>query len=228
MSERELAPRGAGRPLVEAALVLAFFYATALIPLGHSAGGGRLAEAGFYLELLGLGCARILAVLLVAARSEGLRAFGLSRLRARDLPKAIGAAAGAAAIAAAAAAAAAASVLGATNPLFSGLPRGNPVALVPLVVVSSMATGYAEELAFRAYLIRRLEGAGLGPAQAAVASSLLFGGAHWGQGAMGAVAATLLGLWFAWRWREGRSIHEVSIGHGLYDSAVLAAALYAA
>ena len=89
-----------------------------------------------------------------------------------------------------------------------------------------MSTGYAEELFFRSYLLRRLEEAGLKPAWAAAASSLLFGAAHASQGLIGIVSTILIGLWFAYRWRKGRNIHELAIGHGLYDAAVFSILLY--
>jgi membrane protease YdiL (CAAX protease family) len=225
-SGRFAGPRTGGRigGLAEASLVLAFFYASALIPLAPGEGAGRLASPAFHAYLSGLDALRILLVLLVMAGAEGLAAFGLRRLRAADPARALVAAAGTFAIAAASALAF--SLLGAANPLMTGLPRGTPWSLLPLLALSSLATGYAEELCFRAYLMRRLEGSGLAPAWSAIASSLLFGGAHGAQGLVGVATTTLIGLWLARRWRVGRNIHEIAMGHALYDAAALVLALY--
>jgi uncharacterized protein len=218
MRERE-------RNLLEAGLLLAAFYATALVPLAPGEGAGRLASAPFHAELVGIDALRILLVLCVMGRAEGLAAFGLGGLRATDPLKALLAAAGAFAVVAAPSLAF--FLLGVANPLLAGLPRGTPWSLAPLFLVSSLSTGYAEELFFRAYLLRRLEGVGMSAPWAALASSLLFGGAHGAQGLVGLASATLIGLWFAWRWNDGRNIHEIAIGHGIYDSVALCLALYA-
>jgi uncharacterized protein len=216
-------PRGdPKRPLIEAALVLAAFYASAFLRLAP--GPGALASPAFHAGLVAVNAARVLVVLLVMSASDGLAAFGLGRIRALDPLKGLLAALGAFAVVVPAGIVC--SFLGLTNPLMAGLPRGTPAALVPLLLASSLSTGYAEELFFRSYLMRRLAGAGLPPLWAALASSLLFGGAHGAQGAVGIASTTLVGLWFAWRWHDGRNIHEIAIGHGLYDAAVLALALY--
>jgi membrane protease YdiL (CAAX protease family) len=214
---------GAAGGLLEAAGVLAAFYATALIPLAGGSGG--IASPLFHAELVGIDALRIALVLLVMGRAEGLAAFGLGRIRAADPLRALLSAAGAFAVALAPSPIF--RLLGLENPLMAGLPSATPWSLAPLFLASSMATGYAEELVFRVYLMRRLEGAGLPALWAAVASSLLFGASHGAQGIVGIAATTLIGLWFAWRWRDGRNAHEIAIGHGLYDAAVLAIALYA-
>ena len=86
-----------------------------------------------------------------------------------------------------------------------------------------MATGYCEELFFRSYLMRRLAQAGLPRIWTAIASSLLFGSGHGYQGVVGLVSGSLLGLYFAWRWDRARNIHEIALGHGLFDAVVFAA-----
>jgi len=216
------APR---RPLLEAALVVAAFYASAFIPFASREGAGRIASPAFHSGLIAVNASRILLVLLVMSRAEGIRAFDLERLRRTDPLKGLLAALGAFAIIAFPTLFFL--LLGIANPLMAGLPRGTRWPLAPLIVASSMATGYAEELFFRSYLTRRLEGAGMPVPWAALAASLLFGASHWSQGLVGVASTTLIGLWFAWRWHDGRNIHEIAIGHGLYDSAVLALALYA-
>jgi membrane protease YdiL (CAAX protease family) len=74
--------------------------------------------------------------------------------------------------------------------------------------------------------MRRLGQGGLPPLWAALASSLIFGAGHGSQGIVGIASGIILGLFFAWRWRSGGNIHEIGIGHGLYDTAITAVAIY--
>ncbi len=89
-----------------------------------------------------------------------------------------------------------------------------------------MATGYAEELFVRVYLLSRLCQAGFGTFTALAFSSILFGLAHGQQGVAGAVIASLLGALFALRWQKQRSWHEIALGHGVYNFVVLMAIFY--
>jgi membrane protease YdiL (CAAX protease family) len=221
-------PRGEPeRPLVEAAVVLAAFYISAFLRFAPRAAPDFFASPAFYAGLIAVNAMRILLVLYVMATGDSFAAFGLERIRKTDPLKGLLVALGA--FAAIVPTTFLFSFLGVTNPLMAGLshrPRG-PLALIPLFFASSLATGYAEELFFRSYLMRRLGRAGLKPIWAAFASSLLFGAAHGAQGIVGVASTTLLGLWFAWRWHGGRNIHEIAIGHGFYDATVFALALYA-
>jgi uncharacterized protein len=219
-------PRGEPRrPLLEAAIVLAAFYASAFIPFAAREDAGRIASPAFHAGLVAVNALRVVLVIFVMAKAEGLPSFGLRRLRLTDPLKGLLAALGAFAIIAVPTLIFL--LLGLSNPLMASLPRGTRWSLAPLFIASSMATGYAEELFFRPYLIRRFEVAGLPVPWAALVSSLLFGLSHGAQGLVGITSATLIGPWFAWRWCDGRNIHEIAIGHGLYDSAVIAIALYA-
>jgi uncharacterized protein len=220
-------PRGEPeRPLLEAGLLFAAFYLTAYLPLGASFSAGSIDSPGYHAAAIAINAPRALLMLYLMAVGDGLSAFGLGSFKAVDLRKGLFAAAGAVAVMVPLALLF--SLLGLTNPLLAGLGGGakRSLALVPLFLTSSIATGYAEELFFRSYLIRRLGGSGLPPLWAALASSLLFGGAHGAQGLAGIVATTIVGLWFAWRWCDGRNIHEIAVGHGLYDATVFAVALY--
>ncbi len=91
----------------------------------------------------------------------------------------------------------------------------------PLVVVTSIVVGYREELFFRAYLIGRLEDAGVGRGAAAVGGSILFGLGHLYQGVPGFVVASLTGLILAIAFLRRRSVHGIALAHGLYNSVVL-------
>ncbi len=221
-----VAPTGVpDRPLLEAGLLFAAFYLLSFVPSDAAAAGRALAEPRYHglllLELL----PRAAFVLYFMARAEGLAAFGLRAPRAADLGAGALAALGACAIALLPAWAF--SSLGWTNPLLDSAcaPGASPL-LVPLVLASALAIGYGEELFFRAYLIRRLGQAGLPPLWAALASTLAFGSAHGLQGLPGLVVASGLGAWFAWRWLRDRNIHEIAIGHALYDAAVMGLAIW--
>jgi uncharacterized protein len=220
-------PRGEpDRPLLEAAVVLAAFYISAFLRFAPGAAPGFLASPAFHASLIAVNALRMLLVLYVIATGDGLAAFGLRRPRGADTLKGLLAALGAFALVVPASFLF--SSLGLKNPLMALSARGSSpgLAILPLFLASSLATGYAEELFFRCYLIRRLERAGLSPLAAVIASSLLFGAAHGAQGAVGIASTTLIGAWFAWRWHDRRNIHEIALGHGIYDAAVIAFTLY--
>jgi hypothetical protein len=169
---------------------------------------------------------RIAITLYAIWRAEGLEAFGLDRPNWGAAPKAIIAALGACAVAAPLALLF--SKLGISNPLIAALnsTKRSGISLIPFFVGSSMATGYAEELFYRSYLMRRLGQAGLSPFGAALSSSVLFCAGHASQGIIGIVTALAIGLWLSWRWHKTSDIHGIAIGHGLYDSAIWALTLY--
>jgi CAAX protease family protein len=97
--------------------------------------------------------------------------------------------------------------------------------LVPLVIVSSIAIGYREEIFYRAYLYVRGEELGLHPIAIVGGSTVLFAVGHLYQGWAGFITAFLigaiLGVMFAWR----RSLHGIAIAHGLYNAMVLVVSL---
>lgn len=224
------APAGRpGRPLLEAGLVFAAFWLSAYLPADPSQAGAALGSPGFHLGLLVQLLPKALFLLYLMSRSEGLAGFGLRPLRASDLGKAIAAAGACLAIALLPGLASALSGGRLDNPLLAaaGRPAASPFLVVPLVAASALAVGYGEELFFRAYLMRRLGQAGLPLPWAGLASALVFGSAHGLQGLLGLLVASALGGFLAWRWARGRNIHEIALGHALYDFLVMAAALYA-
>lgn len=218
--------RWAAKPLLEALLLFAALYLVAFLPANPSAAGRSLGKPGFHLLLIVDLVPKALLVLYLMGRSDGLSAFGLALPRLADLPR--GAATAAGALVVVALPSIALSALGAQNPLLSSASAPVVAAwkLVPLVLVSSLAVGYCEELFFRVYLIRRLEQSGLPRLWALAAASLVFGGAHGLQGVLGLCLGTILGLWFGWRWLQGRNYHAIALGHAIYDAAVILISLY--
>lgn len=218
-------PRGQpDRPLLEAFILYLAFYLGAYVAAAPPALSPSRPE--YHLLVVAVNLPRALLVLYVMSVGDGLALFGVRPFRRLDAAR--GALVALGALAVVLGPALAFSALGIENPLFAQARSGQRAgaALIPLILASSMATGYCEELFFRSYLMRRLAGAGLSPVWAAVASSLLFGSGHSNQGVVGLVSGSLVGLFFAWRWLSGRNIHEIAIGHGLYDAAAFSALLY--
>jgi membrane protease YdiL (CAAX protease family) len=217
-------PRGApDRPLVEALVVLAALYLTAYLPQDSSAIGAMLARPIFYVLGMASNLPSALLVLYMMATTEGPGAFGVGRFGKSSLWR--GAALAAAAFASMTGLGLLFRLAGIQNPIWVGKGTAT-IALLPLVVAASAATGYSEELFFRAYLPRRLGQAGLGPVPAIAVSTLVFAGAHGAQGIAGFATAGLLGLVFALRFSRGKDFHEIAIGHAAYNAAVFIVGLY--
>jgi membrane protease YdiL (CAAX protease family) len=217
-------PRGApDHPLLEAAVLLAAQYLTAYLPADSAAIGAALTKPSFYLFSLCGTLPSALLVLYIMATTDGLAAFGAGRLGKASLYR--GAALAAAALGAMFALGYVLGLLGIRNPIW---PDGGAasLALIPLMLAASAATGYCEELYFRAFLLRRLSQAGLRPAPAIAASALVFSAAHGAQGIAGFLTAGAIGLGFAWRFTRGKDVHEVAIAHAAYNAAVFFVALY--
>lgn len=220
-----VSPLGApDKPLLEAALMFSAFYLFSYLPTDPAAAGGALADPRYFgLIVLEL-APKSLVLLYVMARADGLAAFGIARPRLASLGRGMITALGA--ICAAAFPALVFERLGWTNPLLESVGGGASILILPLVIAASLAIGYAEELFFRVYLVKRLGQAGLPSLWAALASTLVFGSAHGLQGLPGLIVASGIGGWLAWRWLKGRDLHEIALAHAMYDAAVMAAALF--
>ncbi len=94
-------------------------------------------------------------------------------------------------------------------------------ALVPLVLVTSIITGYREELFFRSYLLTRLEQIDASRPAAVAVSTLLFASGHLYQGWSGFAVAALLGVLFAVVFLRARNLHAIALGHALYNAVAL-------
>jgi len=209
--------------MIEALAVLSALYLTAYLPADSSALGAMVARPSFYIYSIASALPVIFLILYMMATTDGLTPFRVGPLRSRS-------AAGAAALAGAALVlmlglGVLLRFMGASNPIWSSRERAS-IALIPLIALSSAATGYAEELSFRAYLTRRLGQAGLAPLWAIAVSTLLFAGAHGAQGFAGIAAALVLGLLFALRFSRSGDLHEVALAHGAYNFAVFVLQLY--
>ncbi|WP_319477503.1 type II CAAX endopeptidase family protein [Marispirochaeta aestuarii] len=94
-------------------------------------------------------------------------------------------------------------------------------AMLPLVLITSLTTGYWEELFFRSYLDGQLRKIGLSRAWAAVIGIVLFASGHLYQGSIPALGTALIGAVLLFIFRYRRSLHTVALGHGLYNFSVL-------
>jgi membrane protease YdiL (CAAX protease family) len=219
-----LSPRGApDRPLLEAGVLLAAQYLTAYLPSDSSAIAGMLSRPAFYLVGMAGTLPGALLVLYMMGTTDGLAAFGVGRPSRSSLYRAAFLAA--AALAAMFGLGWLFELLGVRNPIWAEGGTAS-LALLPLILAASAATGYCEELYFRAYLLRRLAQAGLSPAMSVAASTIVFACAHGAQGIAGFATAGILGLAFAWRFSRGRDLHEVAIAHAAYNAAVFIVELY--
>jgi membrane protease YdiL (CAAX protease family) len=218
-------PRGEPtKPLLEAFIVfIAFYLASYVSAVSPAASASRPV---FHFMVVAANLPRLVLVLYLMAVGDGLRLFDIGRFKRTDAARGFLTALGAFAVILVPGLLF--SAMGIENPFLAqvrSVPRAGLV-LIPLILASSLATGYCEELFFRSYLMRRLGQAGLPRIWAAIVSSLLFGSGHGYQGIIGLVSGSLLGLFFAWRWSATRNIHEIAIGHGLFDAAVFAILIY--
>ena len=97
----------------------------------------------------------------------------------------------------------------------------NP-AILPLVFLTTITTGYSEELFFRSYLltefINKDEDNRL---QVAAAVSLLFAAGHIYQGIGGFISTFITGIYFSLIFLKTRRIHPIALAHGFYNFSVL-------
>lgn len=89
--------------------------------------------------------------------------------------------------------------------------------LIPAVLVTTLLTGYREELFFRSYLITRLRHLGLQPTLAGPVAVLIFSIGHLYQGLSGLFVTFVLGAYFAVIYLKTGRLHPIALGHGLYN-----------
>jgi membrane protease YdiL (CAAX protease family) len=96
---------------------------------------------------------------------------------------------------------------------------------IPLVIVSSLSTGYLEEGFFRYYLFRRFHEAGVNIAAGAAVSILLFAVCHLYEGPWGVLNAALSALVLSCVFLRFRSLHAVALAHGAWNTLVFLSSL---
>ena len=93
--------------------------------------------------------------------------------------------------------------------------------LIPLVALTSVATGYREELFFRSLLYPRLCKEGYRRIIAGAVSVALFAAGHLYQGALALLLAAAIGAFLTWHFDRYQKTHVIAIAHGLYNFAIL-------
>ena len=161
-----------------------------------------------------------LLLVIITVRGAPARRFGLRPVRARSAVVGI----------------VAASLLGALLLGFDALARLLPASIAGkiapesswawnapflLIVPFAAATGYREELLFRAYLLTRLGDLGVPPVPSVFASALLFALGHLYQGPLAVAFALVQAAGFGWLFLRLRDLHALAIGHALYNLGVL-------
>lgn len=102
----------------------------------------------------------------------------------------------------------------------AGWQFSNP-GLIPIILISCIATGYSEEIFFRSYLVKSFRNSGLKLIPAAAVSAIVFGSGHIYEGFYAFAATAVIGAFLSFVFHKTKSIHAVSIGHGLYNFSVL-------
>ena len=92
----------------------------------------------------------------------------------------------------------------------------NP-AVIPLLFIFCILTGYREELFFRSYLFTRLSQTGMPVALAVALSVLVFSSLHFNQGWSGLIFAFLSAVYLSWLFIRERNLHTIAIAHGLFN-----------
>lgn len=212
--------------IIEAAILFSLFYLPAYLFQGGIADPEAFNSPVYNLQISFMLAPQILLVLYQIHRDErmGFPHFGLVKPKLKDLPFFIFAFTGTAAV-----------VL-ALQLLFQLIPGvmdaetfewklSNP-SVLPLILITSLLTGYSEELFFRSYLFTRAEQAKAGLWNAVFAVNLIFSLGHLYEGAVGGINAFVLGCLFSLFYVKKRNIHIPALIHGLYNFTALLLSLF--
>jgi len=101
-------------------------------------------------------------------------------------------------------------------------PAPEGAAAWAVTALTALTVGYLEEGYFRAYLLPRLEGAGIRAAEAVIAGTALFALCHAWEGPGGIINAALAGLFLSLLWMKFKSLHGLALAHALYNVAAYA------
>jgi uncharacterized protein len=94
------------------------------------------------------------------------------------------------------------------------------IALIPLVFLTCMATGYSEELFFRSYLLTEFNSIE-NRVYLIGGTSFLFALGHIYQGLGGFLGTFAIGIFLASIFMKNRRLHSIAIAHGIYNFTVL-------
>ena len=92
---------------------------------------------------------------------------------------------------------------------------------VVLIGVSSLLTGYREELFYRSALYMALKRIGIEPMGASAISGAIFASGHLYQGLVAFAGSFVMALFLSWVFERKRKIHVIAIGHAIYNFIIL-------
>lgn len=96
--------------------------------------------------------------------------------------------------------------------------RFSRYALTPLVLVTSMAVGYREEVFFRAYLLNRASELGLHRLASVTLAAFLFALGHLYQGIAAFALTFAIGMVLGFVYLRYRSLHGIAWAHGIFNT----------
>ncbi|SIQ92326.1 CAAX protease self-immunity [Alkalispirochaeta americana] len=96
-----------------------------------------------------------------------------------------------------------------------------PLTTIPLLTGTLLAVAYGEEIFFRAYLLIRLNQAGLSSMPALLISATLFALTHQWQGPEAVFFAWISGIFLGSVWILRPGIHHLALGHAAYNALAL-------
>ena len=99
------------------------------------------------------------------------------------------------------------------------------VSVLLMIILASLANGFAEELAMRSYLIPRLQEITKSPAIAILATSFLFGSYHIYQGFLAVIYSFLVGIILGLYFHRKRRFWPVFVAHFFLDAIPMAQSL---
>jgi len=92
--------------------------------------------------------------------------------------------------------------------------------IIPLILITCLATGYSEELFFRSYLLSEFNSPGK-EKYVITGTSFIFALGHIYQGLAGFFGTFAIGFFLASIFIKKRELHSIAIAHGLYNFTVL-------
>jgi hypothetical protein len=189
---------------------------------------GAFNSLTYHLQTITLALAQSLLILHIVSLHDDADAhrFGFVRLRLRDLVPAVGIGLLLLLVVL---------PMGALEQTLFGNDQGLPSGvrfeldrpeLLPMVIPTSIAIGYREELFFRAFLLPRLGDLGVPTAGAVAISTAAFAVGHLYQGILGGAVTAIMGVILAAVFLRRRNVHVVAIAHAFYNAAVLTSSYF--
>ena len=96
----------------------------------------------------------------------------------------------------------------------------NNIKIIPLILITCLATGYSEELFFRSYLLSEFNSPGK-EKYVITGTSFIFALGHVYQGLAGFLGTFAIIFFLASIFIRKRQLHSIAIAHGLYNFTVL-------